>query len=82
MSELKNITINDKYKVKHFIESTSFCDVYTAQENGSDKFVSISIYKNKEIAKYDLDTNGDLREIGFLKLGIDGFPMLMGFGDF
>jgi len=82
MSELKNITINDKYKVKHFIESTSFCDVYTAQENGSDKFVSISIYKDKEIAKDDLDTNGDLREIGFLKLGIDGLPMLMGFGDF
>ena len=82
MSELKSITINDKYKVKHFIESTSFCDVYTAQENGSDKFVSISIYKDKEIAKDDLDTNGDLREIGFLKLGIDGFPMLMGFGDF
>lgn len=82
MSELKNIEINDKYTLKHFIESTSFCDVYTAQENGSDRFVSVSVYKDKEIAKDDLDDNGNLREIGFLKLGIDGFPMLIGFGDF
>ncbi len=82
MSELKNIEINDKYTLKHFIESTSFCDVYTAQENSSDRFVSVSVYKDKEIAKDDLDDNGNLREIGFLKLGIDGFPMLIGFGDF
>ena len=29
-----------------------------------------------------MDDNGDLREIGFLKLGIEGFPTFMGFGEF
>lgn len=82
MSQLKNITINERYKVKHFIESTSFCDLYTAQEKTSSKFISLSIYNDSEILEDDLDHNGDLREIGFLRLGIDGFPMLMGFGDF
>ena len=82
MNTLKNITINDKYKVKHFIESTSFCDIYTAQDQDSSRLITLSVYNASKISRDDLDDNGDLREIGFLKLGIEGFPKFMGFGEF
>ena len=82
MSVLKNEIVNDKYEIKHFIESTSFCDIYTCIDILSKKFVSLSVYLVKDIAEDDLDENGDLREIGFLKLGINGFPKLLGFGHF
>jgi len=82
MSNLKNITINDKYRVKHFIESTSFCDIYTAQEQEASRLITLSVYNASRISRDDLDENGDLREIGFLKLGIEGFPKFMGFGNF
>ena len=82
MNTLKNITINDKYKVKHFIESTSFCDIYTAQDQESSRLITLSVYNASKISRDDLDDNGDLREIGFLKLGIEGFPTFMGFGEF
>ena len=82
MNTLKNITINDKYKVKHFIESTSFCDIYTAQDQDSSRLITLSVYNDSKISRDDLDDNGDLREIGFLKLGIEGFPTFMGFGEF
>jgi hypothetical protein len=29
MSNLKNIIINDIYKIKHFIETNPFCDLYS-----------------------------------------------------
>ena len=82
MSNLKNIIINNKYIVKHFVESTSFCDIYTAQEQDSSRLITISVYNASKISRDDLDENGDLREIGFLKLGIEGFPTFMGFGEF
>ena len=82
MSNLKNYIVNDKYRIKHFIESTSFCDVYTAQSLSDNTLVSLSIYNAAKISRDDLDDNGDLREINFLKMGITGFPKLIGFGDF
>ena len=82
MSNLKNVTLNDKYKIKHFIESNSYCEIYTAQESDTKKLISLSIYNSSRISRDDLDENSDLREIGFLKLGVEGFPKLMGFGDF
>ncbi len=82
MKTLKDITIKNKYKVKHFIESTSFCDVYTAQEKDSSRLITLSIYNASKISRDDLDDNGDLREVGFLKLGIKGFSTFIGFGEF
>ncbi|MDC0204762.1 AAA family ATPase [Flavobacteriales bacterium] len=82
MSKLKNIIISERYKVKHFIDVNDYCELYTAQEITSSQLVSLAIYNASKISKDDLDENNDLREIGFLKLGIDGFPKLMGFGKF
>jgi len=82
MSNLKNIVINDVYKIKHFIETTPFCDIYTAADQTTSKIVNISIYNASIIARDDLDDEGNLKEIGFLGLGIDGFPKLIGFGEF
>ncbi len=82
MSNLKNSLINNTYKIKHFIETTSFCDIYTATDQTTSKLVNISIYNASKIARDDLDEEGNLKEIGFLGLGIDGFPKLIGFGDF
>jgi transitional endoplasmic reticulum ATPase len=82
MSNLKNIIINDIYKIKHFIETTPFCDIYSANELSTSKLVNISIYNASKIARDDLDNDGKLKEIGFLGLGVDGFPKLIGYGDF
>ena len=82
MNSLKNILISDRYKIKHFIESTSFCDIYTAVDQDTSQLISLSVYNASKISIDDLDENNDLREIGFLKLGIDGFPKLIGFGNF
>ena len=82
MARLKNIIINDKYKVKHFIESTSFCEVYSGEELQEKSLVTLSIYNSSKISRDDLDENGNLREINFLETGITGLPKLMGFGEF
>ena len=82
MSILKNIIVNDKYKIKHFIDSSEFCEVYSANELSSNKLVLFNVYNAAKISRDDLDENDDLREIGFLKLGIDGFPKLLGVGSF
>ena len=82
MSRLKNVIINEKYKIKHFIDSTSFCEVYSGQSLLDKSLVSLSIYNAAKISRDDLDSNGDLREINFLKTGTTGFPKLIGFGDF
>ena len=66
MGNLKNIVINDIYKVKHFIETTPFCDIYSANELSTSKLVNISIYNASKIARDDLDEDGNLKEIGFL----------------
>ena len=82
MNTLKNLTISDRYKIKYFIESTSFCDIYTAQEKNTSQLINLCVYNASKISSDDLDENNDLREIGFLKLGIEGFPKFIGFGDF
>ena len=82
MSILKDIIVSDRYKIKHFIDSSEFCEVYSANELSTGKLVLFNIYKASKISRDDLDENDDLRETGFLKLGIDGFPKLVGFGSF
>lgn len=82
MSILKNIQIKDRYKIKHFIEETSFCSIYSGIDLENSKQVSLSIYKASKIARDDLDEDGNLRELGFLRLALDGFPKLLGSGDF
>ena len=71
MSILKNIIINDKYKIKHFIDSSEFCEIYSANELSSNKLVLFNVYNAAKISRDDLDENDDLREIGptFLLLG-------------
>ena len=82
MWNLKGIEINNLYKVKHFIEKTSYCEVYSAIEIATSSMVNLSVYKKSEIAIDDLDENGNLKEIQFLEIGIDAFPKLKTFGDF
>ncbi len=82
MWNLKGIEINKLYKVKHFVEKTSYCEVYSANEIATSSMVNLSIYKKSEIANDDLDDDGNLREIQFLEIGIDAFPKLKTFGDF
>lgn len=82
MSALKNVQIKTSYQIKHFIEQTSFCTLYTGIDLESSKLVNLSIYKSSKIARDDIGDDGNLRELEFLKLAIEGFPKLLGFGDF
>ena len=82
MWNLKGTEINNLYKVKHFIEKTSYCEVYSAIEIATSSMVNLSVYKKSEIAIDDLDEDGNLKEIQFLEIGIDAFPKLKTFGDF
>lgn len=82
MSTLKNVVIKTRYKIKHFIEATSYCELYSAIDLESSGFVNLSVYKASKIARDDLSDDGNLRELEFLKLAIDGFPKLLGFGEF
>lgn len=79
---LKGIEIKNLYLVKHFVEKTLYCEIYSGTEVSSSKMVNLYVYKSSEIAKDDLDENGNLKEIQFLELGIDVFPKLITFGDF
>ena len=82
MWNLKGLEINNLYKIKHFIEKTSYCEVYSAIETATSSMVNLSVYKKSEIASDDLDQDGNLKEIQFLEIGIDAFPKLKTFGDF
>ena len=82
MWNLKGIEINKLYIIKHFVEKTSYCEVYSANEIATSSMVNLSIYKKSEIADDDLDDDGKLKEIQFLEIGIDAFPKLKTFGDF
>ena len=82
MSSLKGVNIKTRYKIKYFIEATPFCYLYTALDLESSKLVSLSVYKASKIARDDLGEDGNLKELGFLELAIDGFPKLLGFGEF
>ena len=82
MWNLKGIEINNLYKIKHFIEKTSYCEVYSAIETATSSMVNLSVYKKSEIAIDDLDEDGNFKEIQFLEIGMDAFPKLKTFGDF
>ena len=82
MSALKNVQIKTSYKIKHFIEQTSFCTIYTGIDLNSSKLVNLNIYKASKIARDDLGEDENLRELSFLKLGVEGFPKLLSFGEF
>ena len=78
----KGEIIAEKYEIKNFIEETSFCFIYSAMDKISSNFVSLYIYNAANIAKDDLDEENNFKEVEFLGLGIEGFPRLVGFGDF
>ena len=82
MWNLKGTEINNIYEIKHFIEKTAYCEVYSAIETATSSMVNLAIYKKSEIASDDLDQDGNLKEIQFLEIGIDAFPKLKTFGDF
>ena len=73
MSSLKNIQIKSLYKIKHFIEKTSFCEIYTGTDIETSKLVSISIYNASKIAsilnhRIIASTNNSIRKIPFVGL--------------
>ena len=78
----KKYQINSRYEIKHFIENTSFCEVYTVVDLTSKKQHSISVYNAAKISRDDIDSNGELREIGYLKMAIKGFPKYVDSGEF
>ena len=77
-----NSLINSKYKIIHFIERTSFCEIYTAENIDSKKQICLNVYNAAKISRDDLDKEGALREIGFLKMSIKGFPKYIDDGTF
>jgi hypothetical protein len=54
MSALKNIQIKTRYKIRHFIEQTSYCVVYTGHDLETSQLVNLSVYKASKIARDDL----------------------------
>ena len=44
-----NEEINNLYKVKHFIEKTSYCEVYSAIEIATSSMINLSIYKKSDL---------------------------------
>ncbi len=82
MSFKKGYIINDKYEIKHLIDSFTFCETYSAKNLKDSKLVNISIYNASKISRDDLDNDGNLKEISYLKLGIPGLPTLIDYGEF
>ena len=82
MSFKKGFTIKDKFEIKHFIDSFTYCQTYSAKNLEDSKLVNISIYNASKISRDDLDKDGNLKEISFLKLGISGLPTLIDYGEF
>ena len=83
MPSLKtNSLINSKYKIIHFIERTSFCEIYTAENIDLKEQICLNVYNAAKISRDDLDKEGALREIGFLKMSIKGFPKYIDDGTF
>ena len=82
MSFKKGYIINDKYDIKHFIDSFTYCETYSAKNLKDSKLVNVSIYNASKISRDDLDMDGNLKEISFLKLGISGLPVLIDHGEF
>ncbi len=82
MSFKKGYIINDKYDIKHFIDSFTYCETYSAKNLKDSKLVNVSIYNASKISRDDLDMDGNLKEISFLNLGISGLPVLIDHGEF
>ena len=82
MSFKKGYIINDKYEIKHLIDSFTFCETYSAKNLKDSKLVNLSIYNASKISRDDLDNDGNLKEISYLKLGIPGLPTLIDYGEF
>lgn len=78
----KGYIINGKYEIKHFIESFTYCEIYSAKSLSDSKLVNLSIYNASKIARNDLDKEGNLKEISFLKLGLSGLPTFLDQGEF
>ena len=75
-------TIEENYEVAHFIEQTSFCEIYTLKSKKDKKLYTLNLYNAAKIARDDLDKNGKLIEIGFLKMRIKGLPSFVTDGEF
>ena len=73
----KGKIVAEKYKIKNFVEETSFCNIYSAVDLTASNLVSMYVYKASLIAKDDLDDNNNFKEIEFLGLGVEGFPRLL-----
>ena len=78
----KGFIINDRFKIKHSIESFSFCEYYSALDLSVSKLVNLSVYNASQISRDDLDENGDLKEISFLKLKIPGLATFIDSDEF
>ena len=78
----KGFVINNKYKIKHFIDEFTFCDTYSATDLSNSNLVNLNVYNSGKISRDDLDKNGNLREIEFLKMSFSGLPNLIENGDF
>lgn len=78
----KTYQIDSQYEIKHYIESTSFCELYSAIDIKTKKPVNIGVYNAAKISRNDLDSDGNLREVGFLKKSIKGFPKYLDDGEF
>ena len=62
--------IEEKFEIAHFIEQTSFCQIYSLKGKNDNKLYTLNPYNAAKIARDDLDKNGKLLEIGFLKMRI------------
>ena len=78
----KGYVINDKYQIKHFIDSFTYCETYSALDLSSHNLINISVYNASKISRDDLDENGELKEIHFLKLSLTGLPTFLDNGEF
>ena len=76
----KGFLIADNYEVAHFIELTSFCEIYSLKSRKDSKLYTLNLYNAAKIARDDLDKNGKLLEIGFLKMRIKGLPSFVNEG--
>lgn len=78
----KGHLLSKKYEIKHFIDSFTYFDTYSAQSLNESKLVNISIYNSSKIPRDHLDKEGNLKEISFLQKGIPGLPVLVDHGEF
>ena len=77
MSALKNVQIKTSYQIKHFIEQTSFCTLYTGIDLESSKLVNLSIYKSSKIARDDIRGRWQLTRIRIFKISNRGVPKVV-----